>query len=111
MDKRDLICLRHMLDAAQEAISFSSGKTRGDLDTNRMLVLALIKDLEIIGEAANKISEQVRIEYNDLPWRNIVDMRNRLIHGYFDIDLDIVWTTITEELPVMINLLSEILSV
>ncbi len=64
-----------------------------------MLVLSLVKDIEIIGEAATRISEDCRRESPEIPWRNIVTMRNRLIHGYFDINLDIVWKTVTEELP------------
>ena len=99
MLRDDAIRLRHMLDATQEAISFASGKKREDLDGDRMLVLSLVKDIEIVGEAANKISEDCRREHPEIPWRNIVTMRNRLIHGYFDINLDIVWKTVAEELP------------
>ena len=105
MRKDDLIRLRHMLDATQEAISFASGSKREDLDGNRMLVLSLVKDIEIIGEAATKVSEDCRSEHPEIPWKNIVIMWNRLIHGYFDINLDIVWKTFTEELPsLMIDL-------
>jgi uncharacterized protein with HEPN domain len=99
MRRDDGIRLRHMLDATQEAISFASGKMREDLDNDRMLVLSLVKEIEIIGEAATKISEDCRRELPEIPWRNIVTMRNRLIHGYFDINLDIVWKTVAEELP------------
>ena len=102
MRQDDAIRLRHMLDSAQEAISFASGKKRENLDHDRMLVLSLVKDIEIIGEAATKISENCRQEHPEIPWKEIVTMRNRLIHGYFDINLDIVWKTITEELPPLI---------
>ncbi len=105
MRRDDAIRLRHMLDATQEAISFASGKKREDLDADRMLVLSLVKDIEIIGEAATKISEDCRRVLPEIPWKNIVAMRNRLIHGYFDIDLDIVWKTVAEELPPLLNLL------
>ena len=99
MRRDDFIRLRHMLDASQEAISFAEGKRRTDLDHDRMLVLSLVKEIEIIGEAATKVSEDCRREHPEIPWKNIVTMRNRLIHGYFDINLDIVWKTVAEELP------------
>ncbi len=102
MRQDDVIRLRHMLDAAQEATPFARGKKREDLDHERMLVLSVVKDIEIIGEAATKVSERCRQEHPEIPWKQIVTMRNRLIHGYFDIDLDIVWKTVTEELPPLI---------
>lgn len=87
MRKHDIIRLRHMLDAAKEAESFVLGKSRTALDTDRMLVLALVKDIEIIGEAASKASEETRLKCPEIPWPDIVNMRNRLIHAYFDVDL------------------------
>lgn len=107
MQKNDIVRLRHMLDAAQEAMSFARGKKREDLDNERMLVLSLVKDIEILGEAAAKVSEHYRQEHPRIPWKEIVTMRNRLIHGYFDINLDIVWKTVTEELPPLIQQLKE----
>jgi uncharacterized protein with HEPN domain len=77
-----------MLDAAKEALSFAQNKTRGDLDLERMLVLSIVKSIEIIGEAASKVTQETRETVTELPWANIIAMRNRLIHVYFDIDLD-----------------------
>ncbi len=88
-----------MLDAAKEALSFASGKTRTDLETNRMLVLSLVKDIEIIGEAASRVSEEFKASYPQIPWQEIIGMRNRLIHVYFDVDLDVLWSTGTKKLP------------
>ena len=96
---RDKILLQHMLDAAKEALSFASGKTRTDLETNRMLVLSLVKDIEIIGEAASRVSEEFKASYPQIPWQEIIGMRNRLIHVYFDVDLDVLWSTVTKNLP------------
>ena len=110
MRKGELVRLRHMLDAAKEALSFIKGKSRSDLDTNRMLVLSLVKDIEIIGEAASKVSVEVRAENTDIPWTDIVDMRNHLIHAYFDIDLDIVWDSVIRDLPPLIDTLGKIIS-
>ncbi|MCJ7818153.1 MAG: DUF86 domain-containing protein [Candidatus Thorarchaeota archaeon] len=95
----DEIRLRHMLDAVREALAFTSDKTRADVESNRMLILALIQLLEIIGEAANGITSEFRKDYAEVPWNSIIKMRHRLIHGYFDVDADIVWQTITNDLP------------
>ena len=110
MLKDDLIRIRHMLDSAREAISFAQNKTRIDLETNRMLVLSIIKSIEIIGEAAAKVTKESREKYPEIPWSTIVAMRNRLIHVYFDIDLDRVWDTISDDLPPLIIMLEEIVS-
>ncbi|MGY5857899.1 MAG: HepT-like ribonuclease domain-containing protein [Candidatus Thorarchaeota archaeon] len=93
--------LRHMLDATREALTFVSGKTKGDVVSNRILVLALIQLLEIIGEAANGISPELRKNHTEIPWNFIIKMRHRLIHGYFDVDEDIIWQTITNDLPLL----------
>ncbi len=109
MQPDDRIRLQHMVDAGQEAIGFASGLTRADLDSNRMLLLSLVKSVEILGEAANKVSDELRNKYPDFPWREMVPMRNRLIHGYFDINLDILWQTVTKELPPLVTALESIL--
>jgi uncharacterized protein with HEPN domain len=109
MYKDDRIRMQHMLDAAQEAESFATNRSRFDLDKDRMLVLSLVKDVEIIGEAAARVTENTRAEYPEIPWVKIVGMRNRLIHAYYDIDLDRVWDTVIEDLPPLILMLEKIL--
>ena len=109
MQKDDEVRLRHMLDAAREAVSFAHGRVRGDLETDRQLVLSLVKDIEIVGEAAAQISESARTQAPELPWQKIVAMRNRLVHAYFNINLDIVWQTVQGDLPVLIARLERIL--
>jgi len=99
MFKDDSVRIRHILDAAREVISFADNRSRSDLDTDRKLNLSLVRLLEIIGEAARGISEEFRQSHPDLPWNKMVGMRDRLIHGYFDVNLDVVWETITEDLP------------
>ncbi len=84
-------------------------KTRADLDKDRMLVLSLVKELEIIGEAAGKESPEIRSQNSAVPWQDISGTRNRLIHAYFDIDLDVVWSTVTKNLPVLKAELEKIL--
>lgn len=103
MNRDDFIRLRHILDASHDALRFVEGKSRRDLDLDRMLVLAVVKCLEIIGEAAVKLDESTRREIPGIPWEQVIGMRNRLIHAYFDINLDRVWDTLTEDLPPMIE--------
>lgn len=110
MQKDNIIRLRHMLEAAREAISFSKNKTKSDLYSNRMLALSIIKSIEIIGEAASTVTKDFRDKHNEIPWASIVAMRNRLIHVYFDIDLDRVWDTITDDLPPLIAALEKAIS-
>ena len=108
MPKDDEIRLRHMLDAAREAVSFARGRVRGDLEGDRLLVLALVKDIEIVGEAAAHVSESGRTQAPGIPWQAIVAMRNRLIHGYYSINLNIVWQTVQQDLPALIAQLERI---
>ena len=98
-----------MLDAAREAISFARDRTRNDLDMDRQLVLSLVKDIEIVGEAAARITESTRQQTSEIPWEEIVAMRNRLVHGYFDIDLNVVWQTVQIDLPTLIAQLEQTL--
>jgi uncharacterized protein with HEPN domain len=88
-----------MIEAAETASKFISGRTRNDLDSDRMLVFALVRAIEIVGEAASKVTGETRGATSEIPWNLVVSMRNRLIHAYFDVDHDLVWKTATEELP------------
>jgi uncharacterized protein with HEPN domain len=90
MQEADLIRLKHILDASVEIQSFVKDKTQEEFKQDRKLHLSVVHLLEIIGEAGNQISEEVKEQYVDIPWKRIIGMRNRLIHGYFDIDLAIV---------------------
>ena len=102
MHKDDAIRLRYMLDAAHEAIEFAQGRTRVDLNGDRKLVLALVKDIEIIGEANYQVSQTARDQLPGIPWDDIIGMRHRLVHAYFDINLDILWRTVQDDLPPLI---------
>lgn len=99
--------LRDMLDAAKEAVSFAQGKKRADLDGDRKLVLALVRLVEVIGEAAGNVSKGFQAAHPEIPWPVIVGMRNRLVHAYFDVDLDRVWDTVKEDLPQLISQLEK----
>ena len=105
----DLIRLRHMLDAAQRARRFIQGRERTDLEMDEMLSLAIVRLLEIVGEAAAHVSEPVQADLPAIPWRQITGARDRLIHGDFDVDLDIVWAILQNDLPPLIAQLEQVL--
>ena len=110
MSRRDpAVPLRHMLDHAREAVQMAAGKTRSDLDTDRKLNLALVRLLEIVGEAAHPMTSAERAHYPGIPWVEIVGPRNRLIHGYDSVDLDILWQIVTEDLPPLVENLAQLL--
>lgn len=87
-----------MIDAAESVGQFMAGRQRVDLDRDRMLLFAVVRAIEVIGEAASRVSDETRAANPAIPWSAIVGMRNRLVHGYFDIDTGIVWKTATGEL-------------
>lgn len=97
----DVIRIRHLLDAAETAAGFVDGRTRTDLDVDQMLTLALVKLVEIIGEAAKQISPATRDQHPTVPWSAAARMRDRLVHHYFDIDLDVLWATVRDDLPAL----------
>jgi uncharacterized protein with HEPN domain len=101
MPPEDRIRLKHMLDAIDDASSFISGRQRSELDSDKMLLFALVRCVEIVGEAASRLSGEAQASAPEIPWAAIVGMRNRLIHAYFDVDTEIVWKTVTAELPVL----------
>ncbi len=101
--------LRHMLEASREAVGFAKGKTLGDLHADRGLQLILTRLLEIVGEAANKVPQAQRDAHPGIRWSAAISLRNRLIHGYEDVDLDVVWQTVSEDLPNLIEALENAL--
>ena len=91
-----------MVEASQAAMQFVAGRERKDLQTDQMLLFAVLRAIEVMGEAANKVSEELRLANTDIPWKAIVNMRNRLIHAYFDIDTEMVWETLQSEIPAVL---------
>jgi uncharacterized protein with HEPN domain len=110
MSESDLIRLRHMLDAARDAVQFGAGRNSSDLARDRVLALALVRCIEIIGEAASRVSPDVRATCPEIPWADIVGMRNRLIHAYFEVDLNRVYDTLAADLPPLIVQLERMVS-
>lgn len=105
----DKIRLQHMLDAALEIQQYVLSSTRDDLDFDRKLVHSIVRLLEIIGEAASQVSKQFRDKTPSVLWPILIGMRNRLIHAYFSINLDVVWSTSIEDIPPLIEELNNIL--
>ena len=104
----DGVSLRHMLDHAREAVALIENRSRSDLDTDRMLSLALVRLAEIVGEAATRVSRPRRKRHPEILWSQIIGLRNRLIHGYDVIDFDILWQILTVDLPALIAMLEKI---
>jgi uncharacterized protein with HEPN domain len=108
-DHSDKVSLCHMLDHAREAQSMILGRNRSDLKENRILELALTHLIEIIGEAATRVSDFTKEKHPEIPWNSIIGMRNRLIHGYDQVDLEMLWDTVELNLPPLIKELRRII--
>jgi uncharacterized protein with HEPN domain len=98
----DDIRIRHMLDYSREAVLLAEKRDRSDLEADRMLQLSLVRLVEIVGEAASRVSLDTRRRCPQIPWLQIAGMRNRLIHGYDFVDYDILWQTVTEDLRALV---------
>ena len=103
----DRLRLQHMFDAINEILSFIKGKEQKELDENRMLSLAIVKLLEIIGEASKKLSKSFKDNHPNIPWRKMTGLRDIIIHHYYELDDDIIWNVIQDELPRIEEELSE----
>ena len=109
MQRDDTIRTLHILEAARKALHFVENKSRDDLDKDEILAISLFHLLEIIGESANCVSAGFREQHPHIPWKKMVELRNRLIHGYFEINLDIVWDTVLEDLPPLVTDIEKII--
>ncbi len=108
MKKDNRVYAGHMLDMARKASSLISGKTRDDYDRDETLRLALTHLLQVIGEAAGRVSKDFCAAHSEVPWEAITGMRHKVVHDYLDVDEDIVWDTVTKELGPLINALEKI---
>jgi len=110
MTRRDpQLRLRHMLDYARTARRLADGRQQADLETDEGLQLALVRAVEVIGEAAASVPEAVRQNHPDIPWRQIISTRNRLIHGYDEVDNRVLWDIVEIDLPPLIEQLATML--
>jgi uncharacterized protein with HEPN domain len=97
--KDDLFYVRHILDAAAKAESYCSGLSKAGFVSNELVRDAVIRQLEIAGEAAKHVSPVFRKKYSEVPWKDMAGMRDKLIHDYFGVDVEAVWLTVREDLP------------
>lgn len=104
------VLLRDMLDHAREALEAARGRSRRDLDHDRMFQVFLIHMLQVIGEAASRTPAEFAQQHPQIPWSAMIGARNVIVHGYAQVDLDIVWRTVTEELPELIANLEQLLA-
>lgn len=110
MRNDDTVRLRHMIDAAETAGQFMAGREHAALDADRMLLFAVVRAIEVVGEAATKVTDQTRAASPQIPWAAVVGMRNRLIHGYFNVNTELVWQTVSRELPALVLALRPLLA-
>lgn len=99
MLRDDATRVRHAIDAARKALGYAAEAQRSNLDSDEKLAFTLIHLLEIVGEACNQVSPEFQRAHPDVPWKKAIALRHRLAHGYFDVDLDVVWVTVTQRLP------------
>lgn len=102
--------IAHMLEACRDIAGFIQGRAPSDLENDRMLLFALVRALEVLGEAANGVTSETRGKAPQIPWNLVVAARNRLIHGYYDVDPEIVWRTASEEVPALVPELQRLLA-
>jgi uncharacterized protein with HEPN domain len=107
--KDDRVYVGHMIDTANKAIGFVESLSRADFDDNELLQLSLIHLLQVIGEAARRVSLDFRAEHSSIPWKAIVGMRSKVVHDYLDVDQDVVWDTVKNDLPSLVVELEKIL--
>jgi uncharacterized protein with HEPN domain len=105
----DRIYIKHMIDTANKAIGFVIDFDRKEFDSNELLRLSLTHLLQVIGEAARRISPEFRSIYPTIPWKAIVGMRSKVVHDYLDVDEDVVWSTVKNDLPFIVSELLKII--
>lgn len=110
MSRRDdSLLLRDMLEHARLTSDAAKGRSRADLDSDRVFRAACERLIEIVGEAASNVSQEFQTKHPDIPWRKIVGTRNILVHGYLQIDLDILWDIVRSDLPKLISQIEQAL--
>lgn len=109
MPKDDWVYVAHMLDMSKQAIDIVSSKNRSEYDADIVLRLALTHLVQVIGEAAQRVSIEFQNDHPEIPWREITGMRNRIVHDYLNVDEDVVWQVIQGDLPVLVNIIQSVL--
>ena len=110
MPKDDAVYINHIYDTARKISELLSGKNKGDFDSDEVLRIAVTHLLQIIGEAANRVSSEFEKSHPDIPLPAIAGMRHKIVHDYWDIDEDVVWETATNDIPELIKKLDKIIT-
>jgi uncharacterized protein with HEPN domain len=110
LPEADRVRITHMLWEAQQGVAFMEGRSRSDLLDDALLNHAVVRAIEIVGEAAAQVTRETRDALPRIPWSDIIGMRNRVIHAYHAVNLDVVWKTVTEDLPSLIETLTDVLA-
>ena len=98
-----------MLQAARKAAAFAADLTYPQFQASDLHQNAILKVLEIIGEAASRITTQTHRAYPQIPWRQIIGLRNRVVHGYFEVDLNLIWQIVHQDIPILLDQLQDLL--
>jgi len=109
MQRDDSVYLKHIRDAILKIEDYTKRVSASSFKKNTLIQDAVIRQIEIIGEATKRISEKTRIEYQDIPWDDIAGMRDKLIHDYFGVDIEKVWLTVLKDIPTLKKQISRIL--
>ncbi|MCK4657916.1 MAG: DUF86 domain-containing protein [Phycisphaerae bacterium] len=102
MQRDDTVYLRHILETAEKAVDQVSDKTRATFDADEIFRVALTHWVQIIGEAASRLTDETRTAHPEIPWHRVIGMRHRIVHDYMNIDADILWEVVTHSLPELI---------
>ncbi len=100
-EKDDLVFIGHILDNIEKIEKFSKNLDMGELEKNELRQYAIVRAIEIIGEASKNISQNLKDKYKEVQWKEIAGMRDKVIHYYFGVNLDVVWGVINNHLPVL----------
>jgi uncharacterized protein with HEPN domain len=109
MNRYDDVYLHHILDSISQIEKFTEGINKNEFKNNELVQSAVIRQIEIIGEASKKLSDKFKNNYPNIPWTDITGMRDKLIHGYFGVDIDIVWLTIQKDIPKLRDLIKKLI--
>lgn len=101
--------LQDIVEASERIASYVKGVTHSEFETDQMRIDAVIRNLQIIGEAVKKLPDSIRDEYPNIAWQEIAGLRNRVTHVYFNVDINIIWDVVQSELPLLLTQIQQIL--